>query len=349
MAIAALVRIEKNRLGYKVPSQSGNGSYVVNTNGEPFCTCPDSEKRNQPCKHVYAVEFTVKREERPDGTTVETHTLHLTYGQNWPAYNAAQTHEQEYFVNLLRELCDTVPPPPHDKPGPGSDTAGLDDSGINPFSASYQDWSDAEVIFLSGTDPFESKTIVFTGRMRRLDWDRRADSGGMVVVDQDIYLQSPTGDELADIVLPAATWGEGDFTRCNGERRLRLYSGFYDPPGESRPDWWIIAQFGKRMGFSGYDWQDSNEVFEEASRASRGGALDYHALVVQARAQDRRAHDLLRDMGTTGIQTPVRLVDGELVGTQRLHDSTLELGPPQGPAIHQKWLTHFATHPERPC
>ena len=53
---------------------------------------------------------------------------------------------------------------------------------------------------------------------------------------------------------------------------------------------------------------------------------------------------MLRDFGTTGIQTPIRLVDGELVGTQRLHDSTLELGPPEGPTGHPKWLTHFRSH-----
>ena len=57
MAIAALVHIEKNRLGYKVPSQSGNGSYVVSVDDEPFCSCPDFEKRQQPCKHIYAVEL----------------------------------------------------------------------------------------------------------------------------------------------------------------------------------------------------------------------------------------------------------------------------------------------------
>ena len=118
IAIAALVRIEKNRLGYKVPSQSGNGSYVVNTDGEPFCTCPDFEKRNRPCKHVYAVEFTIQREQRSDGITVETKTLRVkTYSQDWPAYNAAQVNEGRHFVQLLRELCDTVPQPP--KQGPG--------------------------------------------------------------------------------------------------------------------------------------------------------------------------------------------------------------------------------------
>lgn len=111
MAIAAKVSIQKNRVGYKVPSQSGNGSYVVNIDGEPFCSCPDFERRQQPCKHVYAVEFSIQREEWPDGTQVETQTCRVTYGQNWPAYNAAQVHEQEYFGVLLRELCDTIPQP----------------------------------------------------------------------------------------------------------------------------------------------------------------------------------------------------------------------------------------------
>ena len=112
MAIAAIVRMEKNRLGYKVPSQSGNGSYVVNTDGDPICTCPDFDKRQQPCKHIYAVEFTIQREERPDGTAIETRTTRVTYRQDWAAYNAAQEHEQEHFTRLLRELCNTIPQPP---------------------------------------------------------------------------------------------------------------------------------------------------------------------------------------------------------------------------------------------
>ena len=112
MAIAAVVNIKKNRLGYAVPSQSGNGSYVVNTDGEPFCTCPDFEKRQRPCKHIYAVEFIIRREERPDGTIIETKTMRVTHRQDWPAYNAAQTHEQELFGHLLRELCDAIPQPP---------------------------------------------------------------------------------------------------------------------------------------------------------------------------------------------------------------------------------------------
>ena len=173
---------------------------------------------------------------------------------------------------------------------------------------------------------------------------QRADSGGMVVVDQNIYLRNPIGKTIADLVLPAATWGEETFSRCNGERRLRLYSKFYDPPGDAMPDWKIIAGFARRMGFKGYDWEDSNDVFEEAARFSRNGMLNYHPLAVKARQEGKKGHEKLREFGTTGIQTPIRMVDNELVGTQRLHDSTLTLGPPEGVTVHPKWLTHFPSH-----
>ena len=112
LAIAAITKIERNRIGYKVPSQSGNGTYMVSLDDAPFCTCPDFEKRQEPCKHIYAVEFIIQREERPNGISIEAKTMRVTYGQDWPAYNAAQTHEQELFGHLLRELCDAIPQPP---------------------------------------------------------------------------------------------------------------------------------------------------------------------------------------------------------------------------------------------
>ncbi len=172
---------------------------------------------------------------------------------------------------------------------------------------------------------------------------KRVDSGGMVIVDSDIYPVEPIGTELADIVLPAAAWGEHDATRCNGERRLRLYAKFYDPPGEAKPDWWAISRFAQKMGFEGYEWETDNDVFEEAARFSRGGVLDYYALVWKAKREGRKGHEVLRELGTTGIQTPIRYENGQLVGTKRLHDSTLKLDSPEGPTIHSKWLTHFKT------
>lgn len=173
---------------------------------------------------------------------------------------------------------------------------------------------------------------------------KRVDSGGMVLVDSDIYPVEPLGVQLADIVLPAATWGEDDLTRCNSERRLRLYAKFYDAPGDAKPDWWAVQQFARAMGFSGYDWKDSNDVFEEAGRFGRGGVLNYHPLVVKAKEMKVRAHELLRSYGTTGIQTPIRLRDGRLVGTTRLHDPANDWGEIEGATVQQKVLYAFNTH-----
>lgn len=63
--------------------------------------------------------------------------------------------------------------------------------------------------------------------------------GGLVVVHQDIFVNPTTG--LADLILPAAGWGEDDFVRYNGERRLRLYERFQDPPLHPRDDERVAA------------------------------------------------------------------------------------------------------------
>ncbi len=153
----------------------------------------------------------------------------------------------------------------------------------------------------------------------------RADSGGMVVINQDIYLRDPIGARFADIVFPAATWGEEDFMRANGERRLRLYQKFYDAPGASKPDWWIIANLAKRMGFDGFDWKNANDVAEEASRFSRGSRKAFHMIKIAAHKEGKTLHQKLAEYGTTGIQGPTfyNYETGELHGTVRLHDTTL--------------------------
>lgn len=173
---------------------------------------------------------------------------------------------------------------------------------------------------------------------------KRVDAGGMVLVNSDIYPVDPLNTQIADIVLPAAGWGEDDRARCNSERRLRLYSKISDAPGEAKSDWWAIAQFAKKMGFEGYDWPDSNAIFEEAARFSRTGVLSYHALAQRAKEEGVRGHEALRSLGTTGIQTPIRVVDGELVGTKRLHDPENDWGEIEGVTADQKWLYAFGTH-----
>lgn len=192
---------------------------------------------------------------------------------------------------------------------------------------------------------YDKEKIIETLKMR-------ADSGGMVVINQDIYLRDPIGARFADIVFPAATWGEEDFMRANGERRLRLYQKFYDAPGNAKPDWWIIAELAKKMGFDGFDWKNSNDVAEEASRFSRKGRKSFHMIKIAAHLEGKTLHEKLKEFGTTGIQGPVfyNYDTKELVGTKRLHDTEIsreELDKkgladgPKGANIVGKKLTHF--------
>src|SRR5262249_24122106 len=106
------------------PSQTGNGSYRVNLNPAPFvpmCDCPDYEKRGQKCKHVYAVEYVLQREQHGDGSETVTESVTVTkrtcaerrtYKQAWPAYHAAPVNEKAKFQTLLHDLCRGIVEPP---------------------------------------------------------------------------------------------------------------------------------------------------------------------------------------------------------------------------------------------
>src|SRR4051812_29275540 len=95
--IAESGRLNKRGDVWFVPSQTGYGHYAVRLNADlPTCTCPDWETRGMRCKHIYAVEFAMKRTENPDGSTTVTTTVtetvrKPTYKQDWPNYNKAQT------------------------------------------------------------------------------------------------------------------------------------------------------------------------------------------------------------------------------------------------------------------
>jgi len=83
----------------------------------------------------------------------------------------------------------------------------------------------------------------------------------LVVVD---IFMTETG-ELADVVLPATGWAETDGTYTNTERRVQRVRAAVPPPGEAKPDWWIVAQIAKRLGFQGFEWNSAQEVFDEAA------------------------------------------------------------------------------------
>ncbi len=92
-----------------------------------MCSCKDFEARGEPCKHVFAVQFVIQREQHPDGTETVTESLTVvqqtrtprkTYAQNWPAYNASQTSEKSTFQTLLADLCRGIEEPVQEKGRP---------------------------------------------------------------------------------------------------------------------------------------------------------------------------------------------------------------------------------------
>ena len=82
------------------------------------------------------------------------------------------------------------------------------------------------------------------------------------LVVQDIF---PTEiAKLAHVVLPAATWVERQATHTWIDRRVQKVNKVVDPPGEAKPDWWIICQLAEKMGYKDkFNFTSSQEIFNE--------------------------------------------------------------------------------------
>ncbi|MEM0167330.1 MAG: formate dehydrogenase subunit alpha [Thermoplasmatales archaeon] len=77
---------------------------------------------------------------------------------------------------------------------------------------------------------------------------------------QDIFMTITAG--MADIVFPATTSLEKEGTFTNTERRIQKVNPVFNPPGEAKPDWWILKEIGKRIcGLP--DYRSPKEVFDE--------------------------------------------------------------------------------------
>jgi anaerobic selenocysteine-containing dehydrogenase len=131
----------------------------------------------------------------------------------------------------------------------------------------------------------------------------------LFLVVQDIFLSETA--RLADVVLPAATWGEKTGTFTNADRTVHLSEKAVEPPGEARPDLDIFLDFAHRLGLRDKDgaplipWSDAEGAFEGWKECSRGRPCDYSGL----------SYDKLR--GGSGIQWPCN--DEHPDGTERIY------------------------------
>jgi formate dehydrogenase alpha subunit len=81
------------------------------------------------------------------------------------------------------------------------------------------------------------------------------------LVVQDIFLTETAA--LADVVLPAESWAEKLGTFTNSERRVQFVRPAVPVPGEARPDWWIVGEIARRMGYEGLSYASAREIMDE--------------------------------------------------------------------------------------
>src|SRR5712671_3880492 len=88
------------------------------------------------------------------------------------------------------------------------------------------------------------------------------------VVVSDIVRHTDT-TALAHVLLPSSAWGEKDGTVTNSERCISRQRAFLAPPGEARPDWWMITEVANRMGWeAAFPYRCPADIFREHAALS---------------------------------------------------------------------------------
>ena len=124
-------------------------------------------------------------------------------------------------------------------------------------------------LYLIGENPVlsEANASHAIAAMEKLDF----------LVVQDIFLTETA--QMADVVLPAATFAEKNGTFSNTERRVQRVRQAIKPVGDSKPDWEIVCDMAKKLGASGFDYSGPQEIMEEISSMTPSyGGITYERL-----------------------------------------------------------------------
>ena len=90
----------------------------------------------------------------------------------------------------------------------------------------------------------------------------------LFVVSENV-ISNDTVEAGAQVLLPAAAWGEKDGTVTNSERRISRQRAFLPRPGEAQPDWWIVSEVARRLGFgAAFAYRDPADIFREHASLS---------------------------------------------------------------------------------
>jgi ferredoxin-nitrate reductase len=129
-----------------------------------------------------------------------------------------------------------------------------------------------KAIWVAGTNPAVS--------LPDLHHVRRALGRAALVVVQDAYHPTET-TRFADVVLPAAQWGEKEWTSTNSERAVSHSPKLWDPPGDALPDWEILARFARVIGLRGFDYASAGEVWDEFIGLTAGRPCDMAGMTAE--------------------------------------------------------------------
>ncbi|MEU9206414.1 nitrate reductase [Streptomyces sp. NPDC048415] len=175
----------------------------------------------------------------------------------------------------------------------------------------YAEQGSIRMLWITGTNPAVS--LPELSRIRSVLAQER-----LFVVVQDLFRTETA--QLADVVLPAATWGEKTGTLTNADRTVHLSEKAVEPPGEARADLDIFLDYAARMDFRDkdggplIDWHDPQTAFAAWQRCSAGRPCDYTGL----------SYDRLRS--GSGIQWPCNEEAPE--GTARLYTDGITFADP---------------------
>ncbi len=144
--------------------------------------------------------------------------------------------------------------------------AGL--TAVEMFDAAAR--GDVKMMWIMGENPILSEPNMkhTLAALKKLDF----------LVVQDIFLTETA--EMADVVLPAASFAEKRGTYTNTERRVQPIRKALNPPGEALSDWRIINRIADKYGYQ-MKHKTSSEVFEEIALAvPQYGGISYHRVEV---------------------------------------------------------------------
>lgn len=114
---------------------------------------------------------------------------------------------------------------------------------------------DLKVLYIHGEDPVLSDADIKHTKEALANLD-------MVIV-QELFMTDTA--QCADVVLPAAGWGEQEGTFTNGERRVQCLHKAQEPPEGAMLDWKIMEEIAVRMGVprEKFHYESAEEIFEE--------------------------------------------------------------------------------------